>query len=78
MIETDGLTLCWILVTAVSCGAWLGWFSGRRYEKSKAVLRRMRGYRRSPVKVVMDVDFMAGALRQCGYEVSRLSGKGQH
>lgn len=63
----DAVALCWMLATAVASGGWLGWFAGRRYEKSKAVMHRMR--RRRPLTVNVDYDFATRAFNSAGYKV---------
>lgn len=61
------LTICWFLATAFLCGLWVGWFAGRRYEKSVQALKRARP--RRPFTISIDYDFAAAAFRRSGYEI---------
>lgn len=65
----DGFIICWTLTTVFCCGAWVGWFSGRRHEKSVQVTRRMRV--RRPITVNVDYDFGAAAFKAAGFKIVR-------
>lgn len=73
---SDELLFClWVLVTVFCCAAWLGWWAGRRHEKSVQALRRMR--KRRPYAINVDFEFCASAFEHCGYKVERVQ-KGLH
>lgn len=70
MPDNATVFLCWLLVTGVASGGWLGWFAGRRYERTKAAAHRMR--KRRPYALTIDYGFAVAALEHAGYKVERV------
>lgn len=48
------LFIIWMVVTIFACGMWAGWAAGRQHEKSKRIVTRLRGRRKTAAEATRE------------------------